>query len=79
MTNHHEIDDTWKQVAVGPCFIEAVKGVALLHFADTAPDLASKAWHRVREHEPGLSYGGTKKVFVRRGRVDAEIVVTEGL
>lgn len=79
MTTHHEIDNTWKQIASGPCLIEAVLGNVLLHFGDEAPEQESKACHRIREREPGISYGGSKKVFARCGRVKTEIVVTEGV
>lgn len=78
MTTYVDLTEVWQEVASGPCLIETKHGNALVHFGDAAPDADSKAYHNAPEHAPGLSYGGTKKAFARRSKLETAIVVTEG-
>ncbi len=77
MTKHFELDATWVEVASGPCLIEAVKRTTHVHFGESAPEIGSKAFHRLYpNHHEDLSYSGTLKAWAQAGDATSEIVVT---
>lgn len=81
-TTKHQLTNTWIEIAAGACYVEPLRGDALLHIGASEPGVSEDAVLTISAnsasgpaHRRPFSYGMTENVYARAEAANAEILV----